>query len=159
AFTSRDHNFYPDETFRKQLILINNSRQTVTAHCAWSLALPKPISGAKHVHVETGQHLLLPLTFSLPPQIAPGNYELSATAKFSNGQVQEDAFSIGVLQRPVRVQTQARLALFDPKGETSKLLNSLGVACIPIDAAADLSNYDLLIVGKGALTPDSAGPN
>ncbi|KPK60657.1 MAG: hypothetical protein AMK73_08055, partial [Planctomycetes bacterium SM23_32] len=30
-FTSKDHNFLPGETFRKQLIIINNSRETVEA--------------------------------------------------------------------------------------------------------------------------------
>ena len=30
AFTSKDHNFYPGETVEKQIIVINNSRETVT---------------------------------------------------------------------------------------------------------------------------------
>ena len=42
AFTSKDHNFTPGETVEKQLILINNSRETVTADCQWSLGLPRP---------------------------------------------------------------------------------------------------------------------
>ena len=36
AFTSKDHNFYPGETVEKQIIVINNSRETVTADCRWS---------------------------------------------------------------------------------------------------------------------------
>src|SRR5438067_3113587 len=40
-FTSKDHNFLPGETVEKQLILINNSRATVTADCEWSLDLPR----------------------------------------------------------------------------------------------------------------------
>ena len=35
AFTSKDHDFYPGETVEKQLIAINNSRETVTCDCRW----------------------------------------------------------------------------------------------------------------------------
>jgi hypothetical protein len=45
AFTSKDHNFKPGEQVEKQIIVINNSRETVTAACRWSLALPEPVSG------------------------------------------------------------------------------------------------------------------
>ncbi len=40
-FTSKDHNFCPGETVEKQIIVINNSRTTVTADCPWSLDLPE----------------------------------------------------------------------------------------------------------------------
>ncbi len=39
AFTGKDHNFYPGETVEKQIIVINNSRETVTAECGWSMRL------------------------------------------------------------------------------------------------------------------------
>ena len=35
-FTSKDHNFSPGETVEKQIIIINNSRVTVTCDCEWS---------------------------------------------------------------------------------------------------------------------------
>ena len=37
-FTSKDHNFLPGETVEKQLIVINNSREPMTADCAWRLS-------------------------------------------------------------------------------------------------------------------------
>ena len=48
AFTSKDHNFYPGETVEKQLIVINNSRETVTADCRWSLGPAARPSAALH---------------------------------------------------------------------------------------------------------------
>ena len=54
-FTGRDHNFTAGESFEKQAILINNSRQHVTGDCAWSLALPQTVTGSKQVSLETGQ--------------------------------------------------------------------------------------------------------
>jgi hypothetical protein len=159
AFTSKDHNFYPGDTVQKQLIVINNSRRTVKGGCSWSLALSKPVSGRKEVSVQTGQQTRLPLNFTLPAQTPPGRYELTATVKFNNGETQTDTFAIDVMPQPATPQAGTRLALFDPKGETKKMLNSLGVQCASVDANADLSAYDTLIVGKAALSMDSPAPD
>ncbi len=159
AFTSKDHNFYAGDTFEKQLIVINDSRQAIKGNCTWSLALPKPVSSHKEVSVQTGQQARLPLSFALPAQTPPGRYELSATVKFSNGETQTDTFAIDVLPRPDAVQAGSRIALFDPKGESAKLLHALGIQCAPVDANADLSAYDTLIVGKAALDMNSPAPD
>ncbi|HEY5913760.1 MAG TPA: glycoside hydrolase family 2 TIM barrel-domain containing protein [Verrucomicrobiae bacterium] len=159
AFTSKDHNFLPGDKIEKQIIVINNSRQTIAAECVWSFALPKPISGRQQARVATGQQLRVPVTFALPAQTEPGQYELTATVRFSNGEVQRDTFAIDVLPRPKPVDANAKIALFDPKGETGKLMKSLGVECAPVDGGTDLSGYDVLIVGQGALAPDSPGPD
>ena len=42
SVTSKDHNFTPGESVEKQIVIINNSRETVTADCRWSLAPPGP---------------------------------------------------------------------------------------------------------------------
>jgi len=39
------------------------------------------------------------------------------------------------------------------------LLSGLGVQCQPVEANADLKAYDILVVGKGALTVDGPGPD
>ncbi len=159
AFTSKDHNFYAGDTIEKQLIVINDSRRTVKGNCTWSLALPKPVSGHKEVSVQTGQQARLPLSFALPAQTPPGRYELSATVKFSNGETQTDTFAIDVMPRPGALAAGSKIALFDPKGESAKLLHSLGIQCAPVDANADLSAYDTLIVGKAALDMNSPAPD
>src|SRR5262249_61960453 len=145
---------------------INNSRQTVTAECEWSLALPKPATGSKKVSVPTGEQERIPLRFDLPATLAPGKYEIAATINFSNKEVQKDSFSINVLPRlpsPLvgegKGEGGAKIALFDPKGETGKQLSALKVPYKHVEADADLAGYDVLIVGKEALTPDGKGPN
>ncbi|HEX4646103.1 MAG TPA: glycoside hydrolase family 2 TIM barrel-domain containing protein, partial [Verrucomicrobiae bacterium] len=159
AFTSKDHNFYPGDTVEKQIIVINNSRQTVKCDCSWSLALPKSVSGRKEVSVETGQQARVPLSFVLPAQTRPGRYELTATVKFNSGETQADTFIIDVLSQPAAFQTPSRIALFDPKGETTRLLGAMGIQCAPVDANADLSSYDIFIVGTAAMTVDSPAPD
>src|SRR5262249_48162887 len=127
--------------------------------CEWSLNLPMPLKGTGKVSVRTGDQERIPIRFDLPATLAAGKYEVAAAVRFSNGEVQKDTFAINVLPRPSDPMPGPKVALFDPKGETGKLLTGLKVAFQPVDAAADLSGFDVLIVGKGALTPDGPGPN
>ena len=74
-FTSKDHNFVPGETVEKQLIVINNSRQTVTCESKWSLGLPALAlagSGSRRFRVPTGEQECVPLRFALPKDLPPG---------------------------------------------------------------------------------------
>ncbi len=158
-FTSRDHDFHPGETVEKQIIVINNSRETVTCDCSWSLGLPQAVSGGEQVRVETGQQERLPLHLALPEDLAPGEYSLSLAACFEPGGTQEDAFAIDVLPRAADPRLEARVALFDPAGDTAALLEAMGVEAEPVEADADLHAYGVLIVGRGALSPGGPAPD
>jgi hypothetical protein len=158
-FTSKDHTFRPGETVEKQLIVLNNSRKTVSCACAWELELPKPVQGNKEVSVGTGEQERVPLRFELPAKLPAGAYKLTATVRFDSGEEQKDTFAIHVLPDPADPATDAKIALLDPKGETAKLLATLNVRFKQVDAKADLSNFDVLVIGKEALTPDGPGPD
>ncbi len=169
-FTNKDHNFQPSETVDKQLIVLNNSRETVTADCEWSFSLPVVGAGRKSVAVATGQQERIPLSFALPAGVAPGKYDLRATFRFSSGETQEDTFAIDVLPRspapiagtpddPHFATIRDRIAVFDPSGETKKLLDAIGVTYRSVDTSIDLSANDTLIVGKSAMTVDGPAPN
>jgi hypothetical protein len=159
SFTSKDHNYRPGDTVDKQLLLINNSRATVTGECQWSLGLPRPGTGNKMVAVRTGEQERIPLHFELPETLAAGTYDLEAAVHFSNGETQKDSFALHVLPRPAPLSAEGKIAVFDPRGETSKLLAGLKVRFQPVEAGTDLSPFGMLIVGKGALTPDGPGPD
>jgi beta-galactosidase/beta-glucuronidase len=159
AFTSKDHNFLPGEAVEKQLIVINNMRRNVSCDCEWSLGLPQAIAGNAKVTLPTGQQERIPLSFALPADLAPGRYDLHARVRFDSGETQQDTFSIDVMPRPAAPRVAAKIALFDPKGETAKLLDGLGVRCDRVNATGSLSGYDTLIIGKGALTLDGAAPD
>ena len=158
AFTSKDHNFHPGDTIEKQIILINNSRQTVKCVCEWSFPPTQTPTGAKEIAVATGDQSRVPVRVDLPPTLAPGQYELSMTVRFSTGETQNDSFVVHVLPRPAIPLTSAKIALFDPKGETGKWLGGLGIVCQRVDANADLRAYDILVVGKAALTVEGPAP-
>ena len=159
AFTSKGHNFLPGETVEKQLIVINNSREAVRANCEWSFGLAQTVTGEKEVTVPTGEQKRIPLRFELPAALAPGKYELSATFNFGNGETQTDSFSIDVMPRPKAPQVDEKIALFDPQGETGKLLNGMAIRYKLVDSNADLSAYDTLIVGKSAIAVERPAPN
>jgi hypothetical protein len=158
-FTSKDHNFVPGETVEKQMLILNNSRETVTCETEWTLGLPQALTGRMKVTVETGEQARIPLRFDLPAALAPGRYELEATFRFSTGERQADSFEIQVLSSTAARPLTTSIALFDPNGETATLLKSLGIQSQPIEANADLSAFDLLIVGKSALTASGPAPD
>jgi hypothetical protein len=54
-FTSKDHSFRTGETVEKQIVVINNSRATVTCACQWSFGLPQAVTGSKTITLATGQ--------------------------------------------------------------------------------------------------------
>ena len=159
AFTSKDHNFLPGETFEKQLIVINNSRETVTCDCEWSFGLPRTITGKKQVTVPTGRQQRIPLRFELLAAIAPGKYELRATFRFDGGETQTDSFSIDIMPLPQPARLNDKIALFDPNGQTRKLLDGMGIRYQPVSTNTNLSAYETLIVGKSALTTESPAPD
>jgi hypothetical protein len=168
AFTSQEHNFFPGDVVHKQLILLNNSRRTITGECQWSLDLPISQSGRQTVSIETGQQCRIPLQFELLDDLPAGPYQLNALVQFSVVTAgseeapitqQRNSLSVNVLTRPSKADVPNSIALFDPQGETGNLLTTLGVEYELVDAKADVSSFDMLIVGKQALTVDGPAPN
>ncbi len=163
AFTGKDHDFVPGEVVEKQLMVINNSRAAVSCSASWTLGLSPALSGSTTVTIPTGEIRGLPLRFELPRTQAPGAFELSASVTFGSGSgaggVQRDSFTVNVLPPPAPSAATPRLALFDPKGETTAALARVGVHGTAVGAGADLAGYEVLVVGKAALGPDGAGPD
>jgi beta-galactosidase len=158
-FTSKDHNFQPGDTVEKQIIIINNSRQTITCDCSWKLNISQALEGNKKITIQTGQQTHIPLKLALPNTLKPGEYSLSMTAKFSSGEIQEDSFIINILPKPQSLRNGIEIGLFDPKGETSKLLSDMGIQFKAVDHNSDLTQFNMLIIGKEALTLDGLAPN
>ncbi len=156
--TGKDHNFRCGETVEKLAVVINNSRSPVTCDVTW--AIPElGVSEHKSISIPTGDQIRIPIHFVLPiSALSAGPCEIQLRAKFANGEQQDDRFVIHSLPAPAPPPV-ARIALFDPKGETAKLLATLGVHAQIVDASADLKDFDLLVVGKGALTADGPAPD
>jgi hypothetical protein len=109
------------------------------------------------VTLQTGQQERIPFAF------AAQSGQLKATFHFSTGETQEDTFQIDEMPAPQLDKgphnIPMRLSLFDPEGETKKLLDALHVDYKMVDATADLTAADTLVIGKHALTLKSAAPD
>ncbi len=158
TFTVKDHNYLPGARFDKQIVAINDSREPVKCDAEWMLHLPAAISGKAQVTIAPGDQARIPLHFDLPAALPAGAYELQLTAKFSTGETQEDRFTIDVLN-PAFPVLPAKIAIFDPEGETQTLLASSGVKTDPVEATADLSRYEILVVGRRALSTTGPAPD
>ena len=157
AFTDKDHIFRPGSSIEKQIIVVNNSRETVTAKCTSTLGIPKAKPTTAVLTVATGDIQRIPLDFMLPVGMAPGRYRLGLKVEFSGHEVQTDDFWLDVVPSSTRVEPMSDIAIYDPLGQTTALLSSLGVTGTVIRAGDDLSNVHTLIIGKGALTLDGPG--
>jgi beta-galactosidase len=158
SFSSKDHTFRQGEKVQKQLVIINNSRVTVSGACEWSFEGPAGAGGADHFSIPTGQQKRIPIEFALgsPPA---GRYAIVAMFKFSNGDIQTDKFTIDIAAKPAALAHPIKIAVFDPKGETAKLLADMDLRTDRIEADAELSSYDLLIIGKAALSVNGPAPD
>jgi hypothetical protein len=160
-FTSKDHNFLPGEKIEKQIIIINNSRETVTGEARWSLGLPQKNSGSRPFTIKTGQQEHIALLVELDKTVPTGQYPLDMEVKFSNGETQRDNLSVNILPLPTaqKVPQGVKIALFDPQGETAAWLARLKVPVQVVEADTSLSGFDILIVGKAALTTGRPAPD
>lgn len=158
-FTAKDHNYLPGETVEKQIIVINNARVPVVWAYRWTTSAPGVAGGSGRGKTPTGEQARVPISFKLPGDIPPGAYRIALSVEFSAGETQQDEFEFHVLPPPPTIRAPGRTAVFDPKGETVRALESLGVRATPIAADADLSAFDLLLVGKGALGVNTPAPD
>ena len=164
-FTSQDHLFVPGESVEKQLVVINDSRRTVTCDGSWTVSAPGAASGQIRFTLETGEQRRVPVRFDLPADAPAGAGQLTAQFRFDPGEAQSDTFSFQILPRPQSTTTPTATTsrpraprLFDPVGRTAELLRRLGVPFEPIAAEQVLQPEDLLIVGREALTVRGAHP-
>jgi beta-galactosidase len=144
AFTSKDHNFRSGEMIEKQAIVINNSREPVTCVVNWP-------GGEQRLEIPPGEQARHPIRLRVGPDV-------KVTFQFSTGEVQEDRFPIHVVQ-PQPGQVETRVALFDPRGETAKTLQMLGIGFRSVDAHSDLAGIRILLIGKSALSLTSPVPD
>ncbi|HYG77338.1 MAG TPA: glycoside hydrolase family 2 TIM barrel-domain containing protein [Planctomycetota bacterium] len=157
--TSREHTYFAGEKCEKQLVIINNSRETVSCECELSSTLPQAVKRARKITIKTGEQARLKEVFEIPANTAPGEYTLNASVQFNSGETQMDSFSLHVLPRLEKPAPAKKPALFDPAGKTAQLLQELGIDFQRIEASGDLAGFDTLIVGQTALTLNGPAPD
>jgi hypothetical protein len=160
-FTAKDHNYFPGETVEKQLVVINNSRETIGFVGSWKLSLPTPQTGVTRSghHMGTGEQWRDPMRFELPKDLPAGSYTLRAAASFEDGSSQSDEFTINVLAPVSKPSIKSPAALFDPKGETAALLKQLDVPFKAVEGTYQPGPDQILILGKFSITESKVVPD
>ena len=171
AFTDKGHNFLPGESTQKQVLLLNDTREEIA--CTYACAVvpeanwrqlqregkaPKPHWGGARA-VAPGDKVAAPFDVRLPIDAKPGAYRIVASFDFGPGGRQKDELALHVLPEPKPLRLRSRIALFDPRGLTAKLLDSLGATYQKVDADADVSKFRVLIIGREAIGPTTKLPD
>lgn len=147
AFTAKDHAYFAGETVRKQIALLNDSRNVQKYAVRWTAMLDnKAVSqGEKSGEIPVGQTLFLPVEFAAPTLTSKtgGTITMDATI----GEVKyTDRFEFRVWPRAVA--SKGTISVFDPEGKSSAMLRALGYTVAPWNGQA---NANLLLIGRNAL--------
>ncbi len=157
-FTEEGHNFHPGERVQKQAIVVNDSRHAVDCPYRWSLEGVAEGRGTMR-GIEPGGIRKELIAADLPRDIESGTYRLSLSVELPDGRAQQDGMDVHVLGPVGEERVRGRIALYDPAGKTAEALSELGIDFVKVESAADLSDCDLLVVGREALSADGGAPD
>lgn len=141
-FTDKRHIFKSGETFKKNLVILNDRRRT--ANVAWRVTFNGESQSGK-VSVKPGTKQLVPITLKAPEK--NGTYKIAATFDFGKKVVQNDEFAIEVFE--CRPEAVANVVLVDEKGLTKKELERLGIK-FKMNVAPQ--KHERLVIGRQSLT-------
>ncbi len=159
AFTDKSHNFRAGATVAKSVALLNDTRDTQpytltwTASAAGKTAATKTVSGK----IAPSETAFVPISFATPGATTvktDGKIMLAATI---GGRAHRDSFDFRVFpKQPARrtvggeSATTMTIYAFDPAGETTALLKSLGYAVRPWNG--DMPAKATVVIGRKALS-------
>lgn len=162
VFTTKEHIFHPGGTVAKQLVILNDRRVPVACdYVVWIRNVNAPaVRGT--VSVEPGKRALVPFRTTLPARLKNGQYELAAQFRFRAEGINEkfdDAFKLDIIPALPERPAGTRVALYDPKGLTEKLLKARNVPYVKVGLDSDLRKFKTLVIGREALSAKGPLPD
>lgn len=157
-FTEQGHNFFPGDSVSKQLLMINDTSRTIECAYRWEVDSNNQ-SGKGSVKLEPGTQKRVPFTFTIPKGQSSGQVFVKGDFQFGPETLQHDELAIDIVPLlKEEAPAKCRIILFDPLGETDRLLKRLKVQFERVTSLEALDNAGklpedtgLVIVGKGAL--------
>lgn len=155
AFTAKDHHFYSGAQVEKQAILINDHREPKDYHAAWKITLgTKELGGgSRSGRLGVGENAFLPFDFIVPAVTAKTTGAIHLTARIGSDQ-HADTFAWRAF--PLLPSAKKPLLVFDPEGESSRMLSALGFALSEWDGKP--AKGRVLVIGRHAFTRNAALP-
>ncbi len=155
---SKDHAFFAGEKVRKQAVLINDLTRALPVTLRWELRDEGDRVGAggtAAVSARPGRPTVVPIEFVAPAVSRRSLFRLVVWGVGPNtDRFQADALEIEVFPRPGPAPGPVigrRVLVYDPVGDTRRLLDRTGIAAAPFDAVRGLGTTEVLvIVGRKA---------
>ncbi len=149
CFTEKGHNYYPGEVVEKQIVLINNSRESQNFSGTWKSVLEGNMisEGAVSAELGAGELKKIPLQYNLPDKLNYARNTGKITAVITIGEQRlHDEFTFTVFIPGKK--NRKKIPVFDPLGDTSGYLRRLGY----MPAAWDGKNGNaFLVIGRNCL--------
>lgn len=158
-FSLKDRAYYSGEKVRKAVVLINNTETPVKFSGTWDLISKdgkKVLSGKiKEKTFKPGEiaDKSLKIEFAAPNATERSDFVLKLQGKASREGVFDDSFELTVFpeaKKPV-IPSNIKVYLFDPVGETQKVLKKAGIAFSLIEGELPIAKNNMLIIGRNAL--------
>ena len=154
AFTAKDHHFESDAMIGKQIILHNDTRSPQPFHLKWTAAMADTEidGGIEAGTLAVGEQRRLPIAFGAPEVAQKRSGAIRMTATIGN-RAHTDTFAFRVFPEQ-RQPGAAPVYAFDPKGETSAWLETLGIETVAWDGKPRFGA--VLVVGRHAFAEGDA---
>ena len=149
-FTEKGHNFYPGETVNKQLVILNDSRNSQKVDYKWQVSQLN-VSGKGQTLVKAGEQKRIPFSFVIPVSCLKGELIIDSSFKFAESTVQKDSFVIDVISCQATALNK-KIALFDPENSTAELLRHMKMPFKKITRVQQLRGFDIVILGRNSLS-------
>lgn len=156
-FEKKDHVFWSGERVEKQIVLIWDGFSPKSVAVSWKARVSGQEigSGSFDCALNPGEIRFVSIAFDAPPVDgrAEGKIELSVRSDKKNNPVVQDHFAFQIYSRDVFGDsvTSARLASFDPSGQSAEMFARMGLHPERVTELDKVPPCDLLILGRKAL--------
>ena len=152
GFAEKTHNFRGGSKLAKQIVLINDTetQQPFSAKWATAVSAQKVSNGSAEGSLAPGEIRFERFEVALP-EISNGKADGAISLNARIGDVeQKDEFVFRVFA-PVTPKVSDPVSLYDPAGDTARMLKNLGILTKPWEPGQVQKPNGLLVVGRHAL--------
>jgi len=156
AFTAKDHNFYSGSVVSKGAVLLNDEREGLDYELAWTVHVgsAKAASGRKSGRIGVGGIVMVPIEFKAPIVRSKTDGKIALTARIGKA-AHQDTFGFRVFPKLAN-GFRAEALIFDPTGDTRKLLEGVGCETRPWDGRP--APGKALVIGRNGLADPAKLP-
>jgi len=134
-FVAKDHSYWEKESLNKQVVLINDMRESEGFSVRWEVRINGAIAqtGDRQGEIDPAQTLFFPIEVSLPSVTQKTEGVIDLTAQIGENQHQ-DSFDFRVFPFPTE-QNLPLISVLDPVGKTTEMLEEMGYRVTPWDGS------------------------